>query len=210
MRYLKFFKNEIDGKFYREGNSLKSYLPALFIIVLSMFFLNPVFGEEPQYPFVGKVLVDNLNIRSGSNKNFPSIYKLKKDSKVVVRGGQYGWYKVEIPEDTALFIAKKYISLKGAIGELNADKVTVRCRPSGDSSVITLLNKGDIVAILGIEDALYYKIKPPFGSCGWVMNEYIKFENPYTGAVKKIELKSTEKTSKSSGIPEDFQTISSQ
>lgn len=134
---------------------------------------------ENEFPFVGKATVDNLNVRSGANKNFPSLYKLKKDSEVIVRGEQYGWYKISIPQNVSLYIARQYVTQKGYLGELKADNVNVRIKPNSDADVVGLLKKGDIVSIIGQENKFYFTIKPTFNSYGWVTKEFVKFNSPF-------------------------------
>ncbi len=152
----------------------------IFAIIL---FSKSSFCEVPaqnNFPFTGVSLADNLNIRSGSNRNFPSIYKLKKDSKVIVKAEQYGWYKVNIPQDAIVYVARQYVQQKGISGFITNDNINIRIKPSGDSDVVGMLKKGDVVSIvLGQSSRHYIAIRPTLDTCGWVVKDYIKFESSY-------------------------------
>ncbi|MBC8436524.1 MAG: SH3 domain-containing protein [Candidatus Omnitrophica bacterium] len=72
-------------------------IPAAIILIL--LFFGPLAAEE-NFPFIGIVKEDGINIRSDSTVSSKVIGSARKGQEVTVIAGAYDWYKIRFPLDT--------------------------------------------------------------------------------------------------------------
>ncbi|MCK4518545.1 MAG: SH3 domain-containing protein [Candidatus Omnitrophica bacterium] len=146
-------------------------------ITASILAATPLNAQD--YPFVGKVKAERVNLRAGYNKNFTSLKQLSKGDKVIVLGIYYGWYKIELPDDVYCYVAKEYISDSGLV---QANILNVRAGPGSSYNVLGKLEKDFKVTVVGAA-AGWYKIEAPANCGGWIKKPFVD----YFGDCKKIE-----------------------
>lgn len=131
------------------------------------------------FPFLGTITEEGINVRAGSNVNYESLFKAAKGTKVVVRGKSYNWYRVSLPDGAQCFISAKYVKrLTADGGQILADRVNVRARPGESYAILGQLRKGQMVVIRErLKDWL--AINPPDNCFGWIHEKFVRFDSSY-------------------------------
>lgn len=128
----------------------------------------------PKIPFTG-LAEKKLKVYAGPNENFEAISTLEKDSKILVLGHSYGWYRLELPQNSLVYINKMFVEREGEDkGKVKGNRVNIRAGPSASFTILSQLNEDERVTIVG-EDKEWYKIKPPTGVSGWVKADEVTF-----------------------------------
>jgi SH3-like domain-containing protein len=146
-----------------------------FLVFLILFLsLTPLsWGQEEKFPFVGEVQQEDINIRAGQSTSFDRVGQLKKGDQVVVVEKAFDWYKIKLPETSAVFISADYIKELGEnVGEVKGSRVNVRSSFGANSSVVGQANKGQLVHLIERQDK-WYKVQPIDESYGWVATKFI-------------------------------------
>jgi len=161
-----YFKNVIVG--------MKKF-PTIFFIL--WIFLSPnAFGQE-EFPFSGRILSSDVNVRAGQSKNFEELGQLQQDETVIVVGKNFSWYKILLPPNAQSYIFAKFVEPLGdGIGMITASQLNIRARPDVQSSVLGRVNKGMLVRLLEPSED-WYRIEPVDQSFGWVFEDYIAFHS---------------------------------
>lgn len=132
----------------------------------------------PQFPFEGEVSGTNVYVRSGPGVNYYPSTKLNAGDRVVVLGERFGWYQIVPPAKCFSYIDMAMVEKQpgGKTGKVVQDKVYVRAGSDLETrktSTQVVLNKGEMVNILGEADG-FYKIKPPPGASLWISKPYVE------------------------------------
>ena len=156
-------------------------LSQIAIITAVMSFIFAMSGlssfAEEEFPFLGQVLVDRVNVRAGQNKNFEKIDVLRKGQEVVVVGRSYEWYKIALVEGADNFVSADYVQKKdGETGVVSGKHLNIRSGAGTKFSVIGKVQQGETVRILATEKG-WYKIAPVEGNYGWLLAKYITFKS---------------------------------
>jgi uncharacterized protein YgiM (DUF1202 family) len=143
-----------------------------------------------EYPFVGLVSGDNVNVRSGPDINYYPVVKLMRNNRVQVLGEEAGWYKIVPPPGCYSLVDKSYVEkTSDNKGVITGDKVMIRAGSMVSTarkySIQMLAGKGMEVTIIGQEGDLY-KITPPDGACVWLAKDYVK---PLTAQTERSSVK---------------------
>ncbi|MBA7493762.1 hypothetical protein ES702_04324 [subsurface metagenome] len=138
--------------------------------------------EEPS-PVVkkyGEITGDSVNIRAGANINYEILAKLNKADKVSILSSGFGWCEIELPAGCFAWIHSDYVSVphppvegEKVSGLVTGNSVRVRARPLLKCSVLSQVNKGDKVVVVGLEGD-WFKIEPPKDCTGWVHSDYVR------------------------------------
>jgi len=170
---------------------MKSKINSLIIVCLitcvSVSFAQQA-GETPAEPaassevYIGEIVGDKVNIRSGPGTNYYVCTKLNKTDRVKVVGSQFSWTRIEPPAGCFSWISKHYVSADPAnpgIGIVTGDAVRVYAgsttkQPIHSTRLQGKLNKNDVVKLLGDIQEDYYKIAPPAFAYLWVSTKYVK------------------------------------
>jgi len=137
----------------------------------------PGFAESLEFPFTGQVTAKDVNIRAGQDKSFELLGNLNQGDQVVVVQQSFSWYKIKLPEKASCYVHRKFVHLlQDQVGEINADRVNIRARPSLNAVVIGQLSKMTKVRIKDAKEE-WYQIDPVEGVYGWVMEEFVAFKS---------------------------------
>lgn len=148
--------------------------------LLAGFVLPHTAADEPEFPYLARVVVDRAAVRSGPGEEYYPVMELGRHAEVeVYRHDPGGWYAVKPPEGSyswvsAAFVQPAHDGRPTAI--IRGRRVVVRVgSPLVDvPDVIQLrLNSGDQVRLLDpqpfeFNNMVWYKIAPPAGEFRWV------------------------------------------
>lgn len=140
-------------------------------------------AQSPSFPYVGEVLGDNINIRSGPSSNYEVIGQASRSDMVTVWDKRNEWLKIE-PLSYIVFWVHASLLTENTV---NTYSVNVRAKPSKDSSVICQLEKGDKVEIVSIDNE-WVSIRPPSTAFNWIHESYVKFYKTYDDYVQSITI----------------------
>lgn len=126
---------------------------------------------------VGTVTASALKLRAEASTTSACLTLLPKGTSVVVEDDSIaGWYKVN-HEGVTGYLSSEYVSFsisgsaKLGNGKVTGNDVNVRSAASTSASRLGSLNKGDVVAVTGIDNGLY---KISFnGKTGYVRSDYM-------------------------------------
>ena len=126
---------------------------------------------------VGTVTASALKLRAEASTTSACLTLLPKGTSVVVEDDSIaGWYKVN-HEGVTGYLSSEYVSFsisgsaKLGNGKVTGNDVNVRSAASTSASRLGSLNKGDVVAVTGIDNG-WYKISFN-GMTGYVRSDYM-------------------------------------
>ncbi len=126
---------------------------------------------------VGTVTASALKLRAEASTTSACLTLLPKGTSVVVEDDSIaGWYKVN-HEGVTGYLSSEYVSFsisgsaKLGNGKVTGNDVNVRSATSTSASRLGSLNKGDVVAVTGIDNG-WYKISFN-GKTGYVRSDYM-------------------------------------
>ena len=126
---------------------------------------------------VGTVTASALKLRAEASTTSACLTLLPKGTSVVVEDDSIaGWYKVN-HEGVTGYLPSEYVSFsisgsaKLGNGKVTGNDVNVRSAASTSASRLGSLNKGDVVAVTGIDNG-WYKISFN-GKTGYVRSDYM-------------------------------------
>ena len=126
---------------------------------------------------VGTVTASALKLRAEASTTSACLTLLPKGTSVVVEDDSIaGWYKVN-HEGVTGYLSSEYVSFsisgsaKLGNGKVTGNDVNVRSAASTSASRLGSLNKGDVVAVTGIDNG-WYKISTN-GVTGYVSSDYM-------------------------------------
>ena len=126
---------------------------------------------------VGTVTASALKLRSEASTASACLTLLSQGTSVVVEDDSIaGWYKVNY-EGVTGYLSSEYVSFsvsgsaKLGNGKVPGNDVNVRSAASTSASKLGSLNKGDVVAVTGIDNG-WYKISFN-GKTGYVRSDYM-------------------------------------
>lgn len=174
---------------------MKLKTKVLFLVFSLMVGINLAKSEEvAKFPFIGVVEKSKIKVYSGPNENFEIVSSLGKDSEVLVLGHSYGWYRLELPEHSLVYVNKMFVERTEVDkGKVKGERVNVRAGAGTTFTILGQLNKGNIVTIAG-EDKDWFKIESFKNLSGWVKADYIKFFSAVEKEKSKEDKKEEQKT----------------
>lgn len=133
--------------------------------------------ENSRYSFSGVINSSAVFVRSGAGENFYPTMKLDKGAAVTVVGIRFDWLKITPPDGSFAYVAKAFVEQRGdgSVGRLSKGDVRVRAGSNLNDMktiVLTTLDEGTDVTILGEKDE-YYKIVPPPGTFYYVNKQFV-------------------------------------
>lgn len=157
-----------------------------FLILLFLLISRPSVAQE-EFPFLGEVTGEGVNIRAGQSTSFEKIGQLKTGEQVVVLGKDYGWYKIKLPIDVKAYINYKFIKeLDEKTGEVTGDRVNIRSGIGSDFPIIGQAAQGQYVRILEKSED-WYRIEPTDETFGWITEGLVKFNSKYLPLPRVVE-----------------------
>ena len=149
----------------------KKLLVSFFLLFL---FPSVIFAEE-QFPFLGEIAADDVNVRAGQSTNYERLCQLNKGAQVVVLEKKFSWYKIRLPLEASCFIHGEYVEMvSGDVAKVKTDNVNLRAGTSPKSAIIGKANHDKLIRIREKIDE-WYRIEPTAETSGWISEEFIKF-----------------------------------
>ena len=146
-------------------------------------------AEEETFPFTGEVTAEDINLRADSTTSSEVICKMDKGAAVEILSGQYGWYKVRLPDTAPSYIRADMVSAVEAKSanftpqeqtgarfntiKVERDRVNIRLRPNESAPIIGRVSKNEVLNFTGMENN-WYRVKPVSGSYGWIHADFVR------------------------------------
>lgn len=132
------------------GRFVKNLIPALLAAGCLSF---SAAAASPDLPFEGEVKGSNLNIRSGPGTDYTALGTLHKGERVTVVARKEGWYKIQLPESSRLWVARKYVEWKpgDAEGRVKGTDVNLRAAGSFNAESLAQVANGARLKVFGEE-----------------------------------------------------------
>ncbi len=154
-------------------------------------FALSAWAETPSFPFLARVVKDNVNIRAGQSKSFEKVGQLELNEKVVVVEKQYSWYRIKLPAHAKSYISKDFVALmREQIARVSGDRVNIRSGPGVNYSLLGQAEKGTFVRVLDEIDG-WYRIEPIDDSYGWVREDFLAFKSQAIPPPRTVALPTT-------------------
>ncbi len=96
----------------------------------------------------GTIMGDNVNIRAGESTSSNVVGKLNKGKEVTVNGKNNDWYSISYDGVNA-FVSSQFLNITQATASVTASGVNVRSTPSTEGAVVSTVNTGDSVTVIG-------------------------------------------------------------
>ncbi len=130
-----------------------------------------------KFQFSGTINSNSVYVRSGPADSYYPTMKLDKGAPITVVGIKFDWLKISPPEGSFCYVAKVFVEKHGdgSVGRVTKPDLNVRAGSNLNAMkamILTKLNEGDSVQILGAEDE-YFKIKPPAGTYLFVHKQFV-------------------------------------
>ncbi len=142
-------------------------------VFLLIAFITPGFADE-HFPFLAEVSKESVNVRAGPNTNFEKVDKLTKDSRVIVSGRSYEWFKVEPLPSTKAYIRCDYLKLNEGsnIAVVQGDRVNVRASFNSNASSLGQVTKGTLVKVMEQTEG-WCRLEPMSGIAVWIHQDFL-------------------------------------
>ncbi len=148
-------------------------------LLFTCLFVWPLATAEAveQFPFVGVITGNSVNVRAGQSTNFDSVLQMDKGEKLVVLERVFSWYKIRLPQKAQCYISAEFVrTQRGEIGEVTGRRVNLRARPDLTSSQMGQLRKGQLVRKVAEKDG-WWQIEPMEGIYGWITADFVEYES---------------------------------
>ncbi len=150
-----------------------------FIIILSIFIFpsDSKASEETATAKIDKEVADIVNFREDSDENSKILDRVDSDDTLVVLGNDNGWLRVKL-DDKEGYVGAYWFDIDGVVGfdtEIT-DYANFRKKPSMDSIINEVLDKGKKLSILDYESP-FYKVNCD-GKIGYVHEDFIDLPTP--------------------------------
>lgn len=161
------------------------------IILTSAAVLPFLIGTVNAESLEGVVTSYGLNVRSGPDKSYSVKFQLSKGDKVTIENSSNGWYKITASNGKKGWVSSKYIDViekeTTTIKQVSVSSLNMRTGPSTSYKIITVLNKGDEVEVISIENG-WAKIKYN-SKTGYVSNSYLTDKTTSSVKIKYVNSK---------------------
>lgn len=150
---------------------------------------------------MGTVLSPRLNVRQGPGFDRPIIGQLWQGEQIplVGRNANSAWLQVNLPSGSKGWVSAQYIRSSVPVynlpvvdggspvpppnysGIVTVPTLNVRSAPGLYNPIITRLNQGNSITILGRDySGNWFKVSLYDGTTGWVMSQYVRIDIPVT------------------------------
>ncbi len=154
-------------------------LPILVFLSLALLVSWCIAAEKP--PYVGEVTGGTVNVRAGAGTNHEVVKVAKQGDRLLVRGEEFGWLKIALPEGVTTWVSSKYVQTTDQrTGRVTASELNIRRKPSATAAKLGLLAKGDAVTILE-KSGDWYRIAPPPQAVAYISAKYVKYAGSAAG-----------------------------
>ncbi len=163
------------------------------VMVLVMVLLSTVLASAAELK--GTVIAKQGIVRKTGDFDGEEVNTLSIGTKVTVLEVADQWYRIKGQEGTVEgWMYKDIVSIEGAEdkvkkGEVTASILNVRANPATDAAIMTKLNQGTAVSVVGQQDD-WYEIVVNGTLTGWVSGEFVKL-TPNLPKAQVIEAKAS-------------------
>ena len=146
------------------------FLRVLMVILIYLFAISGLYGEEEQFPYMGIVTAEKLRVLPRKGTNYMEITELKQHDLVTVIGREGDWLRIVPPDDIACWIKGDYI----VDGTVSGTAVNVRSGPGIKHRILGQVNKGDLVNEIEEKDT-WIHIDPPDTLTAYIKADFAKY-----------------------------------
>ncbi|VGO21477.1 SH3 domain-containing protein [Pontiella sulfatireligans] len=120
-----------------------------------------------------RVTGDRVNLRTKPDLNSESLEPAMRGEELVFLGATNGWVAVQPPDYLYGWVATNYLKE----GVVTPKKLNVRAGPSLNYTVLSVVKRGDELAVNG-EFSGWFKVAVPVGSRVWISEDYVEPVEP--------------------------------
>jgi uncharacterized protein YgiM (DUF1202 family) len=132
----------------------------------------PSFSGSKFKAFTGKIIGNNVRMRSSADLDSHIITELKKDEYVIVAGEQGDFYAVEAPTNLKAYIFRGFV----IDDVVEGDRVNVRLSPDRDAPIIGHYSTGQQIDGTICEDnSKWLEINAPADTQFYIAKEYVEY-----------------------------------
>ena len=135
-----------------------------------------------EFPWVGVITGNRVNVRSGGNINFEILCQVYMGDLVIVKDKKVEWYEIQPPVETYFWIHSDFVQE----GIVSSYSVNVRSGPGTRYSINCQVEKGDPVEVVEEVDQ-WYRIAPPPRSSAWVHTQFVEYKMQYNEYREKVD-----------------------
>lgn len=130
-------------------------------------------SAQTNEPVKIKVTGDRVSLRAQPDVQSELLDRAMLGDEFILLDKTNGWVAVEAPGSLDFWVSSQYIQN----GVVQPPRLNVRSGPSQNYSVVSVVNKGDALALRG-EFNDWVKIAPPAGSRVWLSEQYVEIIDP--------------------------------
>jgi len=132
----------------------------------------PSFSGSKFKAFTGKIIGNNVRMRSSADLDSPIITELKKDEYVIVAGEQGDFYAVEAPTNLKAYIFRGFV----IDDVVEGDRVNVRLSPDRDAPIIGHYSTGQLIdGTICENNSKWLEINAPTDTQFYIAKEYVEY-----------------------------------
>lgn len=125
----------------------------------------------------------NVRVRAQTSTSSAILAHLAFGESFTALGDAEGdWYRVRLADGTQGYVHADYVSFTKPVlerpGYITGNSVRIRSAGSTNASVLTLMNRGDALTVLGELQNGWYQVRLADGRTGYVHGDYISFTKP--------------------------------
>ncbi len=143
---------------------------------------NAVRGDElpstTEFPLVGEVNADRVNLRAGGGRDYRSLRKLEPKEKLIIVAEQGEWFEVRVPGGFTAYILERLLDRSGEKGVTVHDRrVNARPTPATRYFPVGQIERGETFTVLEVKDG-WAKILAPESMTAWVHKPFVTILGP--------------------------------
>lgn len=117
--------------------------------MISGAFLTVVGAASAFAAVQGVVNGTNVNVRAGASTDSEVVSVLDQNKTLTILGKQNDWYEVSFDTVGSAFISGQFVKITNADGSVTGDGVNIRISADPDADIVSTVNSGDAVNIIG-------------------------------------------------------------
>lgn len=140
------------------------------IIVSSIFTVG--FSFQAFAAVKGSIIGSDVNVRSDDSASSVKIDTLDNGAGIEILEESGDWYKVAYGKVSGAYIAKDFVSVTEATGQVTDTGVNIRDNASTSSPTVAQVKKGDTVVVTG-QDSSWYRIRRGNGNTAYISKSFV-------------------------------------
>lgn len=143
------------------------------IIVSSIFTVGFSFNAFASVK--GNIVGSDVNVRSEDSTSAVKIDTLNNGADVEIFEDCGEWFKVSYGNVSGVYVAKNFVSITEATGQVTDTGVNVRSDASTSATTVAQVKKGDSVTVTG-QDSSWYRIRRGNGNTAYISKSFVTGE----------------------------------